>query len=170
MAAVKWEQFESRYVSLLYDDRLNLSQINEQIDIQENVLNHFKQDGILKKSVPAQLQGKLGTIFQRAKAIMNMHPPGVTVNIRIYSRAEDIKDEYKNLFNREYKNHRGKSEVLAFYIFKTNTIYILIDHLKTSVLAHEMGHCIINHFFIIPPPVETQEILAMYVDKHFSDI
>jgi len=41
--------------------------------------------------------------------------------------------------------------------------------LNENILAHEMGHCIIDHYFVILPPRKIQEMLAVYVDIHLQE-
>ena len=74
---------------------------------------------------------------------------------------------YYSFYNKRFINARGKNEILLFYRFRDNTIYSYYKHIKTQILAHEMAHCIISNYFTIVPPIKSQEILAMYVDKSF---
>jgi hypothetical protein len=37
------------------------------------------------------------------------------------------------------------------------------------MLAHEMAHCVIDHYLLIRPPMATAEILARYVDSHLKN-
>ena len=46
---------------------------------------------------------------------------------------------------------------------------IRVQDINEGILAHEMAHAIIDHFFDIRPPRATAEILARYVDKHLND-
>jgi STE24 endopeptidase len=36
------------------------------------------------------------------------------------------------------------------------------------VIAHEMGHAAIDHYFAIKPPEKIAEMLAQYVDMHLG--
>ena len=56
--------------------------------------------------------------------------------------------------------------IRAWYIYESNTIYINADDVHEGILAHEMAHSIIDHYFSVRPPRATAEILARYVDKH----
>jgi hypothetical protein len=52
----------------------------------------------------------------------------------------------------------------SFYHRDTNTIYISAADLRCGILAHETGHAVINHYFIVPPPEKMQEVLCGYVE------
>ncbi|MCP3933600.1 MAG: hypothetical protein GY705_31420 [Bacteroidetes bacterium] len=45
-------------------------------------------------------------------------------------------------------------------------MFIQLDDVHSGMIAHELAHAIIDHYLIIPPPKETAEILARYVDTH----
>ena len=43
---------------------------------------------------------------------------------------------------------------------------------KTSlanIIAHEMGHAIVDHYFAAIPPEKIRELLASYVDLHLAE-
>jgi hypothetical protein len=54
----------------------------------------------------------------------------------------------------------------AYYDYKTKSIYVSVDYVSQGVLAHEIGHAIINNYFPSHFPSKTQEILMQYVDKY----
>jgi hypothetical protein len=45
---------------------------------------------------------------------------------------------------------------------------VSVADLHEGMLAHEMAHAIIDHFFAVRPPSSTAEILARYVGKHLD--
>ena len=91
-----------------------------------------------------------------------MYPPRIRVAINIYKRQEDLDKVYEEFFNEPNK-------AVSFYIYKTNTIYAVESQLNENILAHEMAHCIIDHYFVILPPRKIQEMLSAYVDLHLED-
>ena len=46
--------------------------------------------------------------------------------------------------------------------------YIAYPLMLLSTLAHEMGHAVIDHYFVIRPPSKVAEMLCEYVDKEIS--
>jgi len=113
-------------------------------------------------SAPAQrIAYMLDRLLKRAKEILDMWPANMNLNVRIYKDREALSNEYGRIFgvNAEYK---------AFYIFRYNTIYISEEDMSDSVIAHEMGHAIVDHYFSVIPPEKIREMLASYVDVHLE--
>ena len=57
--------------------------------------------------------------------------------IRVYETNNDLCDTYEHIFD-ETKNHK------AFYVHKFRTVYISFPNVSECVLAHEIGHAIID--------------------------
>lgn len=105
---------------------------------------------------------KCDTLFQRAQEILDMYPPGIHTTIRISRDREEIKDTHASRYG-------FTTEAIAFYVFENNTIYTTAKDISESVLAHEMAHCIVDHYFRMRPPRKIEEMLAMHVDAHLRD-
>ena len=58
---------------------------------------------------------------------------------------------------------------IAFYSHGPRSIVVAVDSVTDHILAHEIAHAVINAYFVIPPPARMQEILAQYMDKHYTD-
>ncbi len=164
-AAQKWKKMESEYCEIYFLNYSELKKINSKINVFSISLNFKKKiikPKIKTKSVSEKVKRKFDIIFKKAEEILNMYPGGIKVKIRIYLNQKQLNGVYRKMFKRENK-------ALSFYVYKTNTIYISVQHISEGVLAHEMGHCIIDHYFVILPPRKVQEILAIYVDTHLKD-
>jgi Zn-dependent peptidase ImmA (M78 family) len=37
------------------------------------------------------------------------------------------------------------------------------------VIAHELGHAVCDHYFLVIPPEKVREMLASYVDAHLEE-
>jgi predicted Zn-dependent protease len=48
------------------------------------------------------------------------------------------------------------------------TIYTSEQDISDSVIAHEIGHAVVDHFFTVKPPEKIGEMLAQYVDVHLG--
>ena len=46
---------------------------------------------------------------------------------------------------------------------------VAVDSVTDNIIAHEIAHAVINAYFVIPPPARMQEILAQYMDQHYTD-
>ena len=155
--------FSSRFCTVFYESGVNLKEVD--IRVNPGFSNFYSPGnykgtpGILTEDV---LSNKLDAIFNKAEDILDMYPAKIHVSINIYKTQEGLNKAYKEFFNEPNKE-------ISFYIYKTNTIYVVESQLNENILAHEMAHCIIDHYFIIMPPRKIQEMLAVYVDMHLKD-
>jgi len=155
--------FSSKFCTVFYENDVDLKKVNRRINLGFSKFYDPRSD---KKSSPISIEDiiadKLDAIFNRAEDILDMHPAKIHVAINIYKRQEDLDKVYEEFFNEPNK-------AVSFYIYKTNTIYAIEPQLNESILAHEMAHCIIDHYFVILPPRKIQEMLAVYVDIYLKE-
>lgn len=87
---------------------------------------------------------------------------------RIVERVETIIDMRPKDLNIDVYLQRGelKYNEIAFYQYKTNSIYLSVDKVSDGVFAHEVSHAIVNRYFAAPPPSKIQEIITQYVDRY----
>ena len=91
-----------------------------------------------------------------------MYPQNFHVNIIVYRKRDELWNAYEEIF-------KERKDYIAFYIHKFRTVYISLYDVSESVLAHEIGHAIIDNYFGILPPPKIRELLACYVDVHLKD-
>ncbi len=56
----------------------------------------------------------------------------------------------------------------SFYIHSFESIFTNEQDFIDSVIAHELGHAVIDHYFAVPPPSQMAELMATYVDSHLD--
>jgi len=54
--------------------------------------------------------------------------------------------------------------MVSFYVNDISAIYISGENFRREILGHEIAHAIINHYFVVSPPIKVQEILAKYIE------
>ncbi len=109
----------------------------------------------------ADLGEAIDGLFKRVQLILDMPMPKLRVEIRIYGNEKEVAAMFTQLTG-------GSNNAPSFYWKKTNTIYIQTENLTAGMLAHEMGHAILDHYFAIQPPPKIAEMLCQYVDKEIS--
>jgi hypothetical protein len=100
-------------------------------------------------------------LFQRVQMILEMPKPDLKININLYGNQDELSEAFAAISGKTTQSP-------AFYWAQTNTIYVQIERISPGILAHEMGHAVIAHYFIISPPEKIAEILCQYVDKEVS--
>lgn len=154
--------FSSKFCTVFYNDEVDLKRVNRRINLGFSNFysprNYKKSSGFSTKDI---LSDKLDAIFNRAEEILDMYPSNVHVTINIYKARQELDMVYESFFNEP-------NQAISFYIYKTNTIYTVESQLNENILAHEMAHCIIDHYFIVLPPRKIQEMLSVYVDTNLK--
>ena len=155
--------FSSKFSSIFYGNEVDLKKVNKRINLSFSNFyspRTYRQD--LGISLEDMISDKVDAIFNRVEEILDMYPAKIHVAINIYKTQEELNKVYEDFFNEPNK-------AVSFYIYKTNTIYTVESQLNENILAHEIAHCIIDHYFVILPPRKIQEMLAVYADVHLKD-
>jgi hypothetical protein len=155
--------FSSKFCTISYDNDVDLKKVNRCVN--PGFSNFYSPRTYRENpeiSIEDIISDKFDAIFNKAEEILDMYPARIRVAINIYKRQEGLDKVYEEFFNEPNK-------AVSFYIYKTNTIYAIESKLNENILAHEMAHCIIDHYFVILPPRKIQEMLSAYVDLHLED-
>jgi hypothetical protein len=159
----KWNVFSTRFCTVFYEKGAELKIINRRINLSfpdfYSPRSFKKEPGLAVEDI---VSDKMDAIFNRVEELLDMYPARIHVAIYVYKNKEDLDGIYEEFF------HEPNTAV-SFYIYKTNSIYTTESAASESILAHEMAHCIIDHYFVILPPRKIQEMLAAYADVHLKD-
>jgi hypothetical protein len=156
----KWKRLRTRLTIIHYHNVQDLFQFNEKIA-------YFPGDlGVKSLYAPKDAKGiqgiltkKVDALFQRAQQILDMPKRVARVNIRVYPSRKTLHAEFERLF-------KEPCQLRAWYLFEKKGIYLDVEDVHEGILAHEMGHHIIDHFFKARPPSATAEILARFIDAN----
>jgi hypothetical protein len=163
-AAENWSVITSSYAAIYVQNSLDLKSAVRKIDVDFARYDPVEKEIFLERglSSEAQLANRVDILVRKARKILDMYPEGFKIKIKIYNNQEELDGAYKEIFEEE-ANHK------AFYVHKFKTIYISSNNLSESVLAHEIGHSVIDTYFTVLPPPKIRELLACYVDLHLRD-
>ncbi|MBI9086342.1 MAG: hypothetical protein JEZ11_22265 [Desulfobacterales bacterium] len=156
----EWQRLPTRRTVIHYRSFQDLIRFNEKI-------SYFPGDLAIKsltapkdaKGIQGVLKQKVDALFDRAQEILDMRKRIPRVNIYVYSSTDSLRAAYRELFG-------GECQLRAWYLFETKTVYLDATDTHEGIVAHEMGHHIIDHFFKARPPSATAEILARYIDAN----
>jgi len=113
-------------------------------------------------SAEEKIAYRMDALMERVKQILDIYPQGVRINIKIFKTRKELNDFYGSIF-------KTNSNYNSFYINKLKTIYISEQDVSDSILAHEIGHVVVDHYFKVVPSETVREMLATYVDLHLDD-
>ena len=100
-------------------------------------------------------------LFQRVQAVLEMPKHDMRVQIRLYRDQDELSAAFEEIAARP-------TQAPAFYWKETNAIYLNLERISLGILAHEMAHAVIAHYFIISPPEKISEVLCQYVDREVT--
>ena len=155
-----WKQMVSRRTVVHYRSMADLIRFNEKIAyFPGDLAIQSLTAGRDAEGIKGVLKKKLDKLFERAQEILGMRKRMDRVNIRIHTNRDDLNKTYREFFG-------GECRLRAWYLFETQTVYVNAEDTHEGMVAHEMGHHIIDHFFKTRPPAATAEILARYIDAN----
>lgn len=153
-------QGQSRYVTLHSSSRELLRDFNENVDIGQKLEYQIKNINIV--TVEDEVIAKLDAIMEKAEVVLDMFPPNLHIEVVLLGTADDV----SQLFARKYDKRLRQ---IAFYSLSEDTIYISVKDSRLGVIAHEIGHAIVDHYFKDRPPYNVHELMAQFVEKHITD-
>lgn len=154
------KEVKSRYITLLYSSKEQLDSFNEQVELSRNLDQFVRKKNIL--TVEDEVLAKLDTILEKAETVLDMFPDKLHIRIVLLNSADEVARVYKEKYGKNV-NH------IAYYSLSEDTIYVSIDDARLHVLAHEMGHAIVDHYFDVRPPYNIHELMAQFTEKHITD-
>ena len=160
-----WKVIESKYCTILCHPDVDIKRVknNIRIKLYDVVLDKSFYSS-KNNSLEKQVAEKFDRIFVKAERVLDMYPRKIRLTVRIYKNQSQLDKEYARTFGEPNRKRR-----IAYYVHKYTTIYITERVIRAGVLAHEMGHAITDHYFLIRPPENVRELLAQYVELHLED-
>ncbi len=110
-------------------------------------------------------------IVKNLTQILGLQISDFHTNIKIFDTQKDLDKELKGIFGvNEGEKAFFYNDEIGFFYHENNTIYLSLDNVTLGVLAHEVAHALISQYFVVPPPRQTQEILAGYAEFSLKKI
>ncbi len=147
---------EGKYFSIYGSKNLDIISLLEKVNF-----NYFLHIGVISKNddqdLKALLADTLDALYLEVSDILDIHIYSYHGKIYIFPDKSYVSKVAGRYFLKDFNE-------VGFYLHQENAIYISLAELTLGVLAHEVAHAIISHYFVVPPPVKVQEILAGYVE------
>lgn len=163
----EWSTLETGYLTIYYRPGADLGRIES--GLSRRVTYFANEIPGENADVEERIRYQLDALFRRAEDILDMHPADIHVKIRIFRTRNEVNDEYARIFKSSAPREPGGGGLRSFYIDKYKTIYISEEDISDSIIAHEMGHAIIDSHFAVIPPEKIRELLASYIDLHLAE-
>lgn len=150
-----WE-LESKYFKADIDKAIDTRQLVEKLKVDyflrlgnNSGTGYYNPENLLKDGFDA--------LYLEVSDILDIHMYDFQITLKIVNDKKYL-SEIIQKYNIE------TPESVSFYHWEKNMIYISWDEFDICVLAHEIAHAIISHYFVVPPSQKIQEVLSGYVD------
>jgi hypothetical protein len=153
------EQRRSRYVTLQYSNQEIVREFNSQLTLDSSLSRMMRKNTVTTED---EALAKTDIIVEKAETVLDMFPDDLHFTLVLLPVAEDINKVF-------YQKYQKKVNYISFYSLSEKTIYISVDDTTLQVLAHEIGHAIVDHYFKNRPPYNIHELMAQFTEKHITD-
>lgn len=149
------KELESNFFHVQFYESVSLQNIYEELlSVPDSVQIAAIE---AKEGISSKFLQRLDNLYYVVSDIMDIHLDQVTINIFLVKSKQEISELLESTTGEEIK-------AASFYNKENNTIYISEEEFRVGVLGHELGHAIIAHYFVVPPPEKMQEVLCGYVE------
>ena len=151
---------KSRYVTIKYTTPEALREFNDNLTLTRDLSRMIKRRNIV--TIEDEVYAKTDIIVEKVEVVLDMFPKSIQFDLVIVPTRREVAGIYK-------KNYGKSADHIAYYSLSQKTIYISADDTNLRVLAHEIGHMVVDHFFQVRPPYNIHELMAQFAEKHVTD-
>ena len=153
------KKIEGRYFVIYYSPRIDVLKLTQDLHITAaDKILAGKSIGEDFSSEP-ELARTADILYGLVSDMVDMHIYNFKGSIKICKDKAQMGRVYMGFFRKDIESY-----ILAFYVNENSTIYISAEDFRREVLGHEIAHAIMNHYFVVSPPIKVQEILSKYIE------
>ncbi len=153
-------ELKSTYAVIQYGNIQQLRDFNNKIYLGGAMAYELRQRRTF--TVQDEVAAKFDIVTEKVQQVVDMHPKKLQYRVHLFTAAKDARQA---LFERYHK----KVKFISFYSRRDNLVYLSVKDARLQILAHELGHVVVEHYFKRSPPVRMHEIMAQYAEKHITD-
>ncbi len=158
----EWIIAKGYFCTLYIKPDVNITALNNKIDTYRVDFGLSEKPERAIQKPEDEVLYKFDLVFSKVQELLDMRPPKIHLNVKIYQTKEELDKVYIEVFNEE-------GEFIAFYVFILNTLFACEEKISAAVIAHEIAHCVIDHHFKMAPPQKIGEILAHYAELNLRE-
>lgn len=135
---------KSRYVTLQHNGNAELVRdFNNEVVLTRKLRYYLAKKKIV--TVEDEVLAKLDIIIEKVESVLDMFPAKLHITVVLLPTSREVAAVYKQKYGKNV-NH------IAYYSLKENTIYVSVEDVSLRVIAHEIGHAVVDHYFDVRPP------------------
>jgi hypothetical protein len=147
---------ETKYATITYHDQQDLRRFNDKLDIGRY---SYQVKAGLGDTIESEIISKIDFIVEKVMAVLDMFPVSLKFSIVIRPTEKEVQKDFRDIY-------RVDVTYIAFYSPNQNKVFYSVDNANIKVVAHEIGHVIVENYFNISPPQRIHEVLAQFAAKH----
>ncbi len=152
-------ELKSRYTTIIYSTDDQVRRFNKELSLGS--LSYLLRNRTSITSAD-EAGNKVDVLIERVEAILEMYPRGLKFSVVLLSSENEVQEVFRKKYGRTV-------DYIAFYSPRDKTIYLSVKDIELGVLAHEMGHVIVDFYYGISTPTKIHEVLAQFVETHLKD-
>jgi hypothetical protein len=152
-------ELKTRYGTIHYGNEKLLRDFDGEVSLRS--LSYLTR-GKKNETVGDEVVNKVDIIVGRVEAVLEMFPKNLSLTVTLLPSEKEVQRIYREKYGVDV-------DYIAFYSPKDETIYISVNDARLGVLAHEVAHAVIDHYFGVSPPAKIHEVLSQFVESHLED-
>ncbi len=162
-----WKTLLTRHAIIFFEDDADLAALEQHLEIDPITLRTQQITGAapVEAGEHTQLAQKIDYVFERVQVVLDMRQNMPRVQIRVFDGELIVEEVCPQCRHRYLYGDNPRS----WYVYEQKSIYLTIQDIRVGILAHEVAHHVIDHFFAVRPDPQSSEILAVFAEKNFFD-
>lgn len=147
---------ESKYFTLEFYKDCDLIKLIQKLNV--NYFLHADVFSSEPEDIDSIISKTFDALYLEVCDILDIHIYSYHGKIKVYPNKKELEQDVLRGYIEE------KFGLPSVYEHSKNTIHISYPDITLGMLAHEVAHAIISHYFIVPPSPKVQEVLTGYVE------
>ena len=152
-------EIQTRYATVAFESAEALRRFNKKLHMGSL---GYMLTGKKNETVADEVGNKIDVIVEKAEAVLDCYPDDLKFKIVIRESRAGVREEFERIY-------RIKKECLAFYTPVENTVFYSSKNTSLQIVAHEIGHAIVENFTVRSLSVTMQELMAQEVQRHITE-
>ncbi len=152
-------ELKSRYASIYYFDKAYLREFNKQLYMG-------KFSAIIRDAggdtIESEVAAKIDFIVEKVMKVLDMTSENLKFSMVIRQNEKVVQNDFKRLYKKNVK-------YIAFYSPQKNRVFFSANRSVIKVVAHEIGHVVVENYFKVSPPQKIHEVMAQFAESHITD-
>ena len=157
---VNADEIKTKYAVIKYDNSKQLQRLNNTLHLSRGLAYELQKKNTI--TIQDEIAAKFDILIEKVKVVVDMYPEQLKYDVHLFWTAKDAQNALLKRYNKQVN-------FISFYSRGDNLLYLSVEDAELHVVAHELGHVVVEHYFGRSPPVRMHEVMAQYAETHISD-